>query len=119
MESCNNGICANVPAISAPKPKIVNVNKWLINSHNLYLITYTGTWCKPCQNIKPTLLKLIKECKHMGSKEIAADKRPKHVEFIPWFDIVDQDESCIDSIQTSKPEELTAFLNGYIDGASL
>ena len=70
----NVAIPANPPikVVKQPKePRMVNINKWKL-SENTYLITCTGkgNWCPPCNRIKPTILELMKDKEHMGSKEV-------------------------------------------------
>ena len=105
-----NGVNMAIPTSTPPTKKEININKWRI-SPDKYLISYTAKWCGPCQRIKPTLLELTKNNKHIGGKTIPKDTRPEHVKFIPWFDIVMEDETVTNSIQTSNTEELTKFLN--------
>jgi thiol-disulfide isomerase/thioredoxin len=88
--------------------KMININKWKLNDN--YLVTYTATWCNPCQRIKPVLLEKMKNNEHLGTNVVERTKRPEHVKFIPWFDIVDKDGNIINSIQTSKEKELLDFL---------
>lgn len=98
------------------KEKVINVNKWLINeSLNLYLISYTATWCGPCKKIKPTLLNITSKLSHKGSKEIPRNKKPEHVKFIPWFDILDTNNVIINSVQTSDSITLNDFLKPFIN----
>lgn len=99
-----------IPVKPQVQEKKININKWeLFNGQ--YLISYTAKWCSPCQRIKPVLLELTKTRKHLGSKEVGRTKRPEHVKFIPWFDIVDKDEKIVKSLQSSKEEDLKSFLN--------
>ena len=94
--------------------KKINVNKWRIShGDNMYLISYTAKWCKPCQKIKPMLLDLMSSREHVGSKEFNKDHRPEHVKFIPWFDVIDSHGKIVKSIQTSKDDELIKFVEPY------
>jgi thiol-disulfide isomerase/thioredoxin len=95
--------------------KMININKWELSApeslSKKYLLSYTASWCKPCQRVKPALLTLVSECKHIGHKELDKDDRPEHVKYIPFFEIIDESGQRIRTIQTSKGEELDSFLN--------
>ncbi len=94
--------------------KMINVNRWKINdTFGYYLVTYTATWCGPCQRAKPHLLKTVEGTQHLGSKEIGRTKRPKHVKFIPWFDVLDSSDKIIESLQSSDPKQITQFIQKY------
>ena len=101
-----NGKSVATP-VTIPIPT-VNINKWDTGSG--YLISYTAKWCGPCQRVKPALLELTSMYIHKGSQEIPKNKRPSHVEFIPWFDLLDYDGNITASIQTSKATDLATFL---------
>lgn len=89
--------------------KTININKWELGDGN-YLVSYTASWCGPCQRIKPHLLEMMASNKHVSHKEIPKDTRPTHVTFIPFFDLTTSSGDIVRSIQTSKEELLRDFL---------
>lgn len=94
--------------------KMININKWkLSDTFGYYLVTYTATWCKPCQRVKPYILNEVEDCEHLGSKSVSRLERPEHVKFIPWFDVVDADDKIIESLQSSDPTRASLFVQKY------
>jgi len=96
------------------EPKMININKWCINETiGYYLVSYTATWCAPCQRAKPILLEYVKGCQHEPTRDVERSKRPDHVKFIPWFDIVNFNGEILESIQSSKEDELVSFFKRF------
>jgi thiol-disulfide isomerase/thioredoxin len=79
------------------------------------MISYTSTWCAPCQRIKPHLeaLKEQKAIVHWTKRRIhVTDRRPGMK--IPTFDFMSMDDSVIiESIQTSDSAKLDDLLRKY------
>ena len=100
-------------AIATP-PKLILVQKWkLSNSETKILHSYTAEWCGPCKRIKPHIEELQNAGKItlLGTRTI--DVTEKRVGLIiPCFDLMDSKEEVIfETLQTSKPEELHAYLD--------
>ena len=103
----------------ATAEKLITVQQWLLlDESGRSLRSFTASWCAPCTRIKPCLNKL-EACKaiHLiGTVGISkADIRPGML--IPFFQLVDENNTIVRSIQTSKEEELRQFILGD-DGAA-
>lgn len=91
--------------------KLIMVQQWSISNSDLILRSFTASWCPPCTRIKPHLLKLEEQgVVRLRTIDVIRkeDKRPGML--IPFFELIDKNDTVVRFIQTSKEEEFTRFL---------
>lgn len=97
-----------------PDKTLIEVATWELPNGRT-MISYTSTWCAPCQRIKPHLEALIEKkklIKWTQRKIHITDRRPGMK--IPTFDFMSMDESVIlESIQTSDSAKFDEILHKY------
>ena len=85
-------------------------------SEKYILFFYSGSWCKPCTNIKPYVYNNFKTKEINNYEILKSDYQKDTNKYVPFFQIKTNENdkmNLVDSIQTSNPEHLNTFLNYY------
>ncbi len=95
--------------------QMIDVTEWSIAANESTMVSYTATWCEPCQRIKPTIARLAENgaIAKISEKQITIAERKPGMK-IPTFEILSLDGSVvIASIQTSKEPLFLEFFDKY------
>lgn len=129
QQECNQDgkSCCNATKKSITKPNklvhsVESMQDWrsLKEEHNVLMVKFTATWCRPCQEVAPVFADLSQEYNSEGTRFVQVDvddldevASEHNVAIMPTFVCIKRGRE-ISSMRGSNVQKLTSFVKQHV-----